>query len=257
MNDGMDPRPVGLVTFDLWDCVFVDDSDEPKRKAAGRPTKREERRILVHQALSRQSPISRDKVDLAYDVTDAAFRKVWHDQCVTWTVRERLGVLLAGLGRELPEQDLSELVKRHEEMELEFRPDPVPGVHEAVAALKKIYRLAVISDAIFTPGRALRELLAGENLLQYFEAFAFSDEMGYSKPAAQVFESVAKAAGVEPRDIVHIGDRPHNDVNGAHRVGARAILLTAVKDRGADGCGADVVCSRYSDLPGALKRLEA
>ena len=32
------------ITFDLWDTVFIDDSDEPKRKKAGRPTKSVERR---------------------------------------------------------------------------------------------------------------------------------------------------------------------------------------------------------------------
>jgi hypothetical protein len=35
----MSKRPIGVVTFDLWDCLFHDESDEPKRAAAGRLTK--------------------------------------------------------------------------------------------------------------------------------------------------------------------------------------------------------------------------
>ena len=38
------------ITFDLWDTVLIDDSDEPKRAKAGCPTKLFERRELVHAA---------------------------------------------------------------------------------------------------------------------------------------------------------------------------------------------------------------
>lgn len=247
---------IRAVTFDLWDCMFVDDTDEPKRAAAGAKPKPETRRELVHRYLERHASIGRETVDLAYDVTDAAFRKVWHDQYVTWTVRERLGVLLGGLDRQLPEAELAELVALHEEMELEFRPDPVPGVHEALAALKGKYELAVVSDAIFSPGRALRQLLAGEGLLDHFDAFIFSDELGYAKPAPQVFEAAAKGLRVAPSEIVHVGDRPHNDVVGAHRVGARAILLTVVKERDATDCQPDAVCDDYATLPSIVAELD-
>ena len=45
------------ITFDLWDTVFIDDSDEPKRKADGRPTKAVERRQLVHQFVAKPIPL--------------------------------------------------------------------------------------------------------------------------------------------------------------------------------------------------------
>jgi len=69
----MSKRRIGAVTFDLWNCLFVDDSDEPKRAAAGLPPKPVTRRALVHEALNRHAPIARETVDLAYNVTDAAF----------------------------------------------------------------------------------------------------------------------------------------------------------------------------------------
>ena len=67
-------RPIKTVSFDLWDTVFIDDSDEPKRAAAGLPTKAIQRRILVQQFLERHSAISREQVDRCYDTADAAFR---------------------------------------------------------------------------------------------------------------------------------------------------------------------------------------
>ncbi len=240
--------------------MFADDTDEPKRAAAGLKPKPEARRELIHGCLQRHAPIAKEVVDLAYDVTDAAFGKVWHDQHITWTARERLEVLLAGLGRQLPEAELAEVVTRHEEMELEFRPNAAPGVHDALTTLKGKYKLGVVSDAIFSPGRALRELLAGEKLLDDFDAFAFSDEVGCSKPAPRMFEAAAERLGVRLDEIVHVGDRPHNDVGGPHRVGARAILLTVVKDRRTADSPADhtpdAVCADYASLPSLVEALD-
>ena len=252
----MSERKVGAVTFDLWDCLFCDDSDEPKRAAAGRPPKPVERRRLVHEYLSRYAAIERAVVDLAYDVTDAAFRKVWHDQHVTWTVAERLRVLLDGLKRTLPAADFDRLVRLHEEMELEFRPDPAPGALEALRGLHGKYPLAVVSDAIFSPGRVLRELLRGAGMLEYFDFFVFSDELGYSKPHPAVFAAVAQHYGIDIAAIVHVGDRPHNDIGGPHAVGARGVLLTVIKRRPLDGHAPDAVCEDYRDLPDIIDALD-
>jgi putative hydrolase of the HAD superfamily len=252
----MSKRRIGAVTFDLWDCLFIDDSDEPKRATAGLPTKSVARRELVHTALNSHAPIDRGIVDLAYNTTDAAFRKVWHDQHVTWTVAERLGVLLSGLGRKLPESEFAELVLKHEEMELEYSPDPVPGGLNALKALHGKYPLIVVSDAIFSPGRALRELLRGMGLLEFFSGFVFSDEMGWSKPAPQVFHAAAKMANCDVADIVHIGDRPHNDIGGPHAVGARGVLLTVAKNRPLEDHAPDAICDDYAKLPGILEAME-
>ena len=73
------------------------------------------------------------EVTLAYDVGDAAFNQVWHDQHVTWTIGERLQVILKGLGRTLPEAEFAGVVTAHEEMEVEIRPDLIPGIAEALA----------------------------------------------------------------------------------------------------------------------------
>src|SRR5688572_13395667 len=131
---------VKAVTFDLWDTVIHDDSDEPKRKAKGLPDKPAQRRILAHAALAKHGPIDKQLVDAAFDTTDAAFRQVWYGLSVTWSVRERVGVLLKGLKRDLPKADLDEFIDALERMELEVQPDPVPGAIAAVKALKGKYK---------------------------------------------------------------------------------------------------------------------
>ena len=243
---------IRVVTFDLWDTVFIDDSDEPKRLRQGLPSKPIERRELVHRFLSRHAPTDRGLVDCAYDTADSAFRYVWRHQHVTWPVEVRLQVVLAGLKRDLPEDEFKELVRLHEEMELRVRPDLVPGVAEALGTLRRQFSLAVVSDAIFTPGRALRELLAGYGLGNCFSAFAFSDEVGRSKPAPEMFRRAAELTGCHLEEIVHVGDREHNDIAGAKDAGCRAVLFAGVVDRDSANTRADAVCRDFAELPAII-----
>lgn len=253
----MTRRRIGVVTFDLWDCLFCDDTDEPKRKAAGLPPKALARRDAFYNAVSRHASIDRALCDAAYSVMEAAFNKVWHDEHVTWRVAERMTVLLKGLRLTLPEDELNALVRVYETMELQYRPDPAPGAVEALRALHGKYPLAVVSDTVYTPGWGLRELLKGAGMYPCFDLFVFSDENGHSKPHPSVFETVARHFNIALTDIVHIGDRPHNDVGGAHAVGARAVLLTVVKQRPLEGHTPDAVCDDYAKLSDVLGSLDA
>lgn len=246
---------IKAITFDLWDTVFIDDSDEPKRKVKGLAPKPIERRNLVQKFLERHEPVSRELINLAYDTTDAAFHQVWYGQNVTWTVRERLSLLLKGLNRNLPEPEFEELVRLHEDMELAVRPDLAPNISDVLCSLQGKYRMGVISDAIFSPGRALRQLLKDYDIIKYFSSFIFSDEIGCAKPDPRVFEAAAEDLNVKPSEIVHIGDRELKDIEGPHMVGARAVLCTVVKDRCSDNNSADAICSNFLDLPLILEKL--
>jgi len=132
---------IRAITLDLWDTVIHDDTDEPKRAAAGLAPKPAARRALMRDALATHCGVPAEIADTAYDVTDAAFNQVWHEQHVTWSVEERLSVLLGGLRRELPEAAVADVVARIERMELEFMPDPVPGIGEAIETRMRALRL--------------------------------------------------------------------------------------------------------------------
>lgn len=246
---------IRALTFDLWDTIVVDDSDEPKRRRQNLRSKRDERRHLVWKALSRHGELPFASVELAYDVVDAAFRKVWHEHHITWPIGERLDVLLAGLGRVLPPTERATLVAEHEGMELAIRPDLIEGVGAALAELKRHYKLAIVSDAIVTPGRLLRELLASYDLARYFDGYFFSDEVGRSKPDRRMFDAASAALEVPLSEMVHIGDREHNDVGGPKAAGMRAVLFTAHRAAPVGGTQADAVCASYAELPAVLSKL--
>ena len=239
---------ISAVTFDLWDTIIIDESDEPKRVEKGLSSKYLTRRELVWKFLGEHEPISRELVDVAYAAADAAFRKVWYNHSFTWSVNERLEVILKGLGRELPAAKMQELVRLHEEMEFEIQPDIAPGIAKAIKELHGKYKLGVISDTIFSSGRVLRKLLQANDIEQYFDVFIFSDEVGCSKPDPRTFMAAAEGLGVDVKDIVHIGDRDTKDIKGPQNLGARGIYTTVVNDRGSSTTSADAICTDYANL---------
>lgn len=247
--------PILAVTFDLWDTIVHDDSDEPKRAARGLLSKKAQRRRLVCEALGAIEPIDESAVTLAYNTADAAFNFVWHDQHVTWKIAERLQVILKGLGRTLPQDVFDRVVADHQSMEVDIEPNLIEGCAQALADLSSRYSLAIVSDAIVTPGFRLRELLEKHGVKQYFRGFAFSDEVGHSKPHRDMFASAAHQLGVDIPQMIHIGDRDHNDIQGPHRLGMKAVLFTATRAVDKNNTKAEAICERYADLPGIIDRL--
>ena len=142
-------------------------------------------------------------------------------------------------------------------MEVEVPPDAVDGIAGALAELATRYKLCVVSDSIVTPGARLRDLLEVHGLKRYFTGFAFSDEVGHSKPHRAMFEAAAGQLGVEIEEMVHIGDRDHNDVRGPQALGMKAVLFIATRAQDKDTTSADAICARAADLPAIIDRLSA
>ena len=124
------------------------------------------------------------------------------------------------------------LVARHAEwhatlMRIFDSPDhwrPLDGaqtVLEALAASGR--RLAVVSNW----HRALHGILAAHGLADAFDAILVSAEVGWRKPHRRIFEAALERCGVRAEEAVHVGDTPHDDVQGAHAAGIRAILIGA------------------------------
>ena len=243
------------ITFDLWDTLVYDNSDEPKRQALGLQSKHDERRDLLWKALNTEDNISKEDATLAYNVSEAAFNNAWKKHSITWSVEERIDIILHAIGKNMPESIKGQLIRDLGEMEVNIPPDFIEGVHDALDILTTNYKLAIVSDAIVTPGLGLREVLRKNELLNFFSGFAFSDEVGYSKPHASMFESAAAQLGISVNEMIHIGDRDHNDIKGPQAIGMKAILFTASRDVDKGSSSADAICERFDDLPKIIERL--
>ncbi len=246
---------IKAITFDLWDTLIIDNSDEAVRAQRGLRSKYDERVFLIWQAVKSGSELSIEDVRSVYDAVDREFNTAWHDHSVTWTVGQRCEKIFDVLGVEPNSEAMSGLLKDLETMEVNVPPDAIAGVGEALAILKPKYNLGIISDAIFSPGTALCELLKRHDIFQYFTSFSFSDQIGRSKPHPRMFESAAEQLAVDPAHTVHIGDREHNDIQGAHRAGMKAILFTGSRDTDLAGTAADAVFNDYRELPRILEHL--
>jgi len=137
---------------------------------------------------------------------------------------------------------------------------PAPGVEACLATLRDMgLRLGIVCDVGLTASPVLRRRLERFGLLRYFDAWSFSDETGWSKPAAEAFEPALDGLGVEPSEAAHIGDNERTDVAGAKALGMRSIQYTGLYDVAAwlpdqaPGALADHVIDDLSELPGLLR----
>ncbi len=254
---------ITTITFDFWDTIAIDDSDERKRAALGLSSKPDARvQMFVDKVTYHHPDIAADRAAAAYQHANERFNHEWHNGQRTPSVATRIYDAYAYLELH-PEpgshsqlvREVDELIRDIEDMEVRIPPDFAPCIQESLATLATEYKLGIISDTIHTNGRGLRSLLQRAQILHYFSYFIFSDEVGVAKPAPSVFRLAAIGLGASPPQIVHIGDRESNDVAGPKAAGMRAILYTGIKDRGSAHTQADAVCRDHAHLPWLIKRL--
>ncbi len=96
-------------------------------------------------------------------------------------------------------------------------PDVVPCL-EALAA----YPFGLITNG---DGDQQRQKLDRTGIAGLFDSVVVSGDMGVAKPGRQIFERSAAELGLQPDELLFIGDNPENDVRGAIQAGWHAIWL--------------------------------
>jgi FMN hydrolase / 5-amino-6-(5-phospho-D-ribitylamino)uracil phosphatase len=90
-------------------------------------------------------------------------------------------------------------------------------VRPALIRLRADYRLFAVSN-----GNAV---LARCGIGDLFDGHITASAAGAAKPDARIFAHLLRDAGVEPIEVLHIGDDPLADVIGATRAGLQAVWL--------------------------------
>ena len=120
---------------------------------------------------------------------------------------------------DLPESFFREVDEAFQERSAFFVfPDVIPALDAMQAAG---LRLAVVSNW----GWAAPELLQTLELARHFEVLSISARVGYQKPHPAIFEHALRLLEVAPDEVVHVGDDPTADVQGARRAGIAAVLI--------------------------------
>jgi putative hydrolase of the HAD superfamily len=99
----------------------------------------------------------------------------------------------------------------------------------------KNYKLHLISNTLVVKGFVLKEALnrAHQNIFNHFDGLTFSDEEGVAKPDAAIFDiAYAKMQQVPKAQVLHIGDNPKTDFEGATQFGFQAALVDFKQNKG-------------------------
>lgn len=119
----------------------------------------------------------------------------------------------------LPSEEASAVAQAALGHFLEWRQkvDLYPHAVDVLEALSQDYTLAVITNGnadIYHPHIGVG---------QYFDFALRADQLGVAKPDASLFHAAANKGGVDPSQLIHVGDHPIDDVFGASNAGARGI----------------------------------
>lgn len=234
------------ILFDFWQTLFSDWKERETLAA---------RKQFMLRFLAERGHDGHVALDAAFESSRPWFTNIYLNEQRTPLVDERLAWVLNHCNIRLGPAELESLAHDFAEMGLMLDPTLAPNAAPMLAELAREFKLGIVSDTGYTPGRILRRHMAKHGVLEYFSAFSFSDETGRAKPHAVQFQNVLQRLQVEPANAVHCGDLPTHDVRGAKALGLTAVLYTGFHAEAADGNPPDYVISDWSELPGVVERV--
>lgn len=122
---------------------------------------------------------------------------------------------------------------------------------DVAPALRALARSGVKIGLISNSHRCLSSFQQHFELEGLIAAAVSSSEHGYMKPHPSIFEAALRLAQVEAVESVMVGDSLMHDIDGARRVGMRAVLVHRSDSPPAPGADVPVIRD-LSELPALL-----
>jgi HAD superfamily hydrolase (TIGR01549 family) len=235
---------IRAVTFDHWDTLVRDPAGIRPRQLDG----------WMQVLTARGYEVRRAELEDAFEANWEVFEKQWRDN-VQHGPREGTAVILERLGLTCEGIVHDELVETFADAGRGAELEVADGAKEALETLRDTeVKLGIVSDVGMLSSTTIRERLDGFGLLQFFDHWSFSDDVGCFKPFAPIFEHAMTGLGVDdPARIAHVGDGRRTDVAGALAMGMTSIRATWFVDRGADaGPEAHHVAGHIGEVPALL-----
>ena len=99
-----------------------------------------------------------------------------------------------------------------------------PSLFPLFEKLQSNYKLGFISN--FPCSSSIRESLLQNGIIQFFDSVVVSAEVGVVKPHPVIFEKSLEELNLSAEECVYIGDNWLADIQGAKRMGMKAIHTT-------------------------------
>ena len=181
--------PFEAVTFDYWHTLF----------RAPDPEHSKGRRAEWVIAVLRRFELEVADVRLreALDVLARAGHQNWVDNR-QYYAPQASAELLELLEIEAEAELLDAMIKAYGGEDAPPVVEPTANIEVALNGLRDAgLRLGIVCDVGMAPSRLLRTHLETHGLIQYFDHWSFSDEVGVFKPAPEIFEHTLDGLGVD------------------------------------------------------------
>jgi len=97
-----------------------------------------------------------------------------------------------------------------------------PGAVPAISAIRFLgVKVGVLSNA----DARMRPVLEGHGLMKHLDGVFLSEETGFAKPDPRAFALAARSLGGAVTGLVHFGDSPTEDGEGARDAGATGVVV--------------------------------
>ena len=174
----------------------------------------------IERWLSAFGPVDRDKLEA---VREKQLRAPYSNEYRENDRRETCAELLREVAGVDPTPD-----RIHELMELRCNTfseciEVDPSVLALLERLRSRYRLALVSN--YPCGQCIRDSLDKVRMSRLFDTVVVSGDIGFCKPHPKPFETALQTLDAGPRNALYVGDNWLCDVQGAKRLGMRAVLV--------------------------------
>ena len=244
------PAELRAVTFDFWNTLIRADDAGIR-----------DRRLAAWLGL-----LAGEGIDLEGDVVRAAQRHASVRFEDHWRVNRFYGAqqavhdMLEHLGVTVSPSIEAWLLATITDPDPAHDPQPTPHVREAIEALRsRGVKVGIICDVGLSPSITLRRFLRGHDMLDLFDHWSFSDEVGTFKPDPAIFAHARDGLVVpDPATVAHVGDLRRTDIAGAQGVGSFAVRYAGIfddpgtPDEGTHQVDGDAVITDHADLLSVL-----
>ncbi len=243
---------IKVITIDFWNTLF-DSSGGNERNALRQKT-------LLNEINNYGRNFSPEEFDKALRASWEYFNKIWRQEMRTPSVQDSVAFFWKYLELPTNPQAIERIAEYFANSVLIHPPKLIDGVMDILPILASKYKLGIISDTGFSPGKVLRKLLEQNNILHFFDSFSFSDETGFSKPHPEAYQKVLVELGSNSSEALHIGDIEATDIIGAKQLGMRAIRFSGDKtgyyaNESANPTLADAVVYSWNEIPKIIEEL--
>lgn len=211
------------ISFDLW-LTLIRSNPEYKPK----------RDVLFREYFA---------IAASQDEVSAAIRRF---DVFTNSVNEKVGrnfhtyeiycIILESLGADISRYSYSNFEEFYlltEQLLMDYK--PLLLNNEIKPLIKNLYNsgktINILSNTAFIKGSSLRKIISHYGLSNYFSFELYSDETGFSKPSAYMYEKAWELIKqlhpqITKTEVLHIGDNAVSDYQGALNFGFGAHLIT-------------------------------